>query len=218
MDAQQPKTEPIVGVKRHYNEEEGQQPDIYDVYPNKKPRLMDAIDTNNDADNSDADPNLTVTFSDTDSSDEKGMVQLEYYREEGTLPPLGWWTPLEGYQGWQFNINHKPPLKMKIYEDDKLNIIAPAVHLLELDTKETHNIIIPRDASMTDITDHPSFWFLKQVLEFRLINPYQSRGDPLYDEKRGEYALVAAKVFSLTLLCTLCYKLYAPGEGAKRKQ
>jgi hypothetical protein len=73
-------------MKRHYNEEEGQQPDIYDVYPNKKPRLMDAIDTNNDADNSDADPNLTVTFSDTDSSDEKGMVQLEYYREEGTLP------------------------------------------------------------------------------------------------------------------------------------
>jgi hypothetical protein len=107
---------------------------------------------------------------------------------------------------------------MKIYEDDKLNIIAPAVYLLELDTKETHNIIIPRDASMTDITDHPSFWFLKQVLEFRLINPYQSRGDPLYDEKHGEYALVAAKVFSLTLLCTLCYKLYAPGEGAKRKQ
>ena len=88
-DAQQPKTEPIVGMKRHYNEEEGQQSDIYDVYPTKKPRLMDAIDTNNDTDNSSADPNLTVTFSDTDSSDEKGMVQLEYYREEGTLPPLG---------------------------------------------------------------------------------------------------------------------------------
>ena len=40
-DTQQQKTEPIVGMKRHYNEEEGQQPDIYDVYPNKKPRLMD---------------------------------------------------------------------------------------------------------------------------------------------------------------------------------
>ena len=50
-DAQQPKTESIVGMKRHYNEEEGQQPDIYDAYPTKKPRLMDAIDTNNDTDN-----------------------------------------------------------------------------------------------------------------------------------------------------------------------
>jgi hypothetical protein len=36
-DAQQPKTEPTVGMKRPYNEEADQQFDIYDVYPNKKP-------------------------------------------------------------------------------------------------------------------------------------------------------------------------------------
>jgi hypothetical protein len=97
MDAHPAKTEPIVGMKRYYNEEEGKQSDIYDVYPNKEPRLMNAIDINNNADNSVANPNLIVTFSDTDRSDEKGMTQLEYYREEG-MPTPGWWTPLEGYQ------------------------------------------------------------------------------------------------------------------------
>jgi hypothetical protein len=129
------------------------------------------------------------------------MVQLwlEYYRKEGTLPPLGWWTPLEGDQGDQFNIDHKLPPEMKIYEGVKLNIIAPAAYLLEFDTKESHGIIIPRDASMTDIKDHPSFWFLKQVLEFRLTNPYPSLGDPLYDEKRDEYALVAAKILDYAI-------------------
>jgi hypothetical protein len=50
-DAHQPKTKPTVGMKRLYNEEEGEQSDTYEVYPNKKPRLMDAIDTNNDTDN-----------------------------------------------------------------------------------------------------------------------------------------------------------------------
>jgi hypothetical protein len=187
-DVQQPKTEPIVGMKRHYNEE-GQQPDIYDVYPNKKPRLMDAIDTN-----------LTVTFSDTDSSDEKGMVPLEHYREEGTLPHLGWWAPLERVRQRKMlqvkdPFDDKGYLTMEAYETVSLNIIAPAVYQLEFeDTEETHIITIPRDASMTDIKDHPSFWFLKQVLEFRWTNPYPSPRDPLYDEKRGEYALVAAKI------------------------
>jgi hypothetical protein len=47
---------------------------------------------------------------------------------------------------------------------------------------------------MADIKDHPSFWFLKQVLEFRLTTPYPSREDPLYTEKRDEYALLAAKI------------------------
>ena len=189
MDAQQPKTEPIVGVKRHYNEEEGQQPDIYDAYPNKKPRLMDAIDTN-----------LTVTFSDTDSSDEKGMAPLEHYREKGTLPYLGWWAPLErARQQKMFKVKdfwkNAPSLTMEAYQTASLNIIAPAIYQLEYeDTEETHIITIPRDASMTDIKDHPSFWFLKQVLEFRWTNPYPSPRDPLYDEKRGEYALVAAKI------------------------
>jgi hypothetical protein len=164
MVAQQPKAEPIVGMKRYYNEEEGKQSDIYDVYPNKEPRLMTAIDINNNADNSVANPNLIVTFSYTDSSDEKGMAQVEYYREEGTLPTPGWWTPLEGYQGWRFNIDLKLPLETKIHEGVKLNIIAPAFYLLEFDTKGTQTITIPRDASMTDIKDHPSFWFLKQVL------------------------------------------------------
>ena len=188
-DAQQPKTEPIVGMKRHYNEEEGQQPDIYDVYPNKKPRLMDAIDTN-----------LTVTFSDTDSSDEKGMAPLEHYLEEGSLPYLGWWAPLERTrQPKMFKVKdfwkNAPSLTMEAYETASLNIIAPAIYQLEYeDTEETHIITIPRDASMTDIKDHPSFWFLKQVLEFRWTNPYPSPRDPLYDEKRGEYALVAAKI------------------------
>jgi hypothetical protein len=187
-DVQQPKTEPIVGIKRHYNEE-GQQPDIYDVYPNKKPRLMDAIDMN-----------LTVTFSDTDSSDEKGMVPLEHYREEGTLPHLGWWAPLERVRQRKMlqvkdPFDDKGYLTMEAYEAVSLNIIAPAVYQLEFeDTEETHIITIPRDASMTDIKDHPSFWFLKQVLEFRWTNPYPSPRDPLYDEKRGEYALVAAKI------------------------
>ena len=46
---------------------------------------------------------------------------------------------------------------MKVYEDVKLNIIAPAFYLLEFDTKETQSITIPRHASMTDIKDHPSF-------------------------------------------------------------
>ena len=155
---------------------------------------MDAIDIDNDADNSVTNPNLIVTFSDTDSSDEKGMVQLEYYREEGILPTAGWWMPLEGYQGWWINIDLTLPLEMKIYKDVKLNIIAPALYLLEFDTKETQSITIPGDASMTDIKDHPSFWFLTQVLEFRLTNPYPSREDPLHDEKCDEYALLAAKI------------------------
>jgi hypothetical protein len=51
----------------------------------------------------------------------------------------------------------KLPLEMKVYEDVKLNIIAPAFYLLEFDTKETQSITIPRHASMTDIKDHPSF-------------------------------------------------------------
>ena len=86
-----------------------------------------------------------------------------------------------------------PSLTMEAYEVLSLNIIAPAIYQLEYeDTEETHIITIPRDASMTDLKDHPSFWFLKQVLEFSLTNPYPSLVDPLYDVKPDEYALVAA--------------------------
>jgi hypothetical protein len=45
MDAQKPQTEPIVGMKRYYNEVEGKQPDIYDVYPNKNASWMPSTST-----------------------------------------------------------------------------------------------------------------------------------------------------------------------------
>jgi hypothetical protein len=158
---------------------------------------MVSMDTTSATDISSTDPNLIVTFSDTNSSDEKGMVPLEYYREEGTLPVLGWWTPLERarQRKWKDPFDDKWFLTMKAYKAVSLNIIAPAVYQLEYeDAEETQIITIPRDASMTDIKDHPSFWFLKQVLDFRLTNGYPSPRDPLCDAKRDEYALVAAKI------------------------
>ena len=47
---------------------------------------------------------------------------------------------------------------------------------------------------MDDIKDHPTHWFLKQVEDFRRNTLYPSPKDPLYDEKRSQYALLAAKL------------------------
>jgi hypothetical protein len=52
-----------------------------------------------DADNSVANPNLVVTFSDSDSSDDTDK-NLELYRKEDTLPLPEWWMALEGFQGF----------------------------------------------------------------------------------------------------------------------
>ena len=36
---------------------------------------------------------------------------------------------------------------------------------------------------MDDIKDYPTYWFLKEIEDFRDANPYPSIKDPLYDKK-----------------------------------
>jgi len=100
MDVQQLQTEPIVGMKRAYDEVEDTQSDIYDVYPpNKKRRVNNkAVDDSSDdhehpvlTDNSVADPNLVVTYSDNESVDESDIA---YYRKRDSLPSPRWFVPL----------------------------------------------------------------------------------------------------------------------------
>jgi hypothetical protein len=52
---------------------------------------------------------------------------------------------------------------------------------------------------MYDIKNHPSYWFLKEIENFRNANPFPLIEDPLYDEKRFDFALLAAKILDFAM-------------------
>jgi hypothetical protein len=179
MDAQRQQTEPIVGMKRYYTEVEGKQLDIHDAYPNKKQRLMDAIDIDNNADTSVANPNLMVTFSDNESDDGNESVNggdIESYRKQNSLPYPSWIVPLS----WELRNSS---------DGDESDDYKPATIYNFNDQIRpfgTRIIVIHHPMSMDDIKDHPSHWFLKEIEAFNQ--------NPLKDENRSELALLAAKI------------------------
>ena len=133
-------------------------------------------------DDSVADPNLVVTFSDNESVGETDKfwprTDIAHDRKRGSLP-----TP-----DWFMHLSSELLDKRRRLEFD--HVYASAVYLFDHGT----SITIARPLSMDDIKDHPSYWFLKEIEDFRRDNPYPPPKDPLYDEKRFEFAILAAKI------------------------
>jgi hypothetical protein len=140
---------------------------------------MDAIDIDNNADTSVANPNLVVTFSDNESDDGNESFDggdIESYRKQVSLPYPSWFVPLS----WELR---------NASDGDKSDDYKPAT-IYNFDDQTfplgTRIIVIHHPMSMDDIKDHPAYWFLKEIEAFNQ--------NPLKDDNRSELALLAAKI------------------------
>jgi hypothetical protein len=120
--------------------------------------------SDDDVDDSVANPNLVVTFSDNESVDGS---DIESYRSQDSLPYPSWFMPLS----WELRDasdgdepdDYKPA---NIYNfDDQTRPLGERI------------IVMHHPMSMDDIKDHPAYWFLKEIEDFNQ--------NPLNDENRS---------------------------------